>query len=274
MVPPLKASTNPFEPIYPPKPNNNPFTQNAVPAATSGPAKSDHNPFRKGDSITSPIAPSLPSKSDPNFFDSLIEQPHPAGLPAPMKPDGRQAKPNRMPDEGMEALDRMRGKTHSILNGEKLMSPAVQETIRAFDAKTPANIKRVLNRDVERSMIMHQSGEGVFSPGPVLRGRPTSVKIPPDIEKDSAKVFAHSHPYNPNTLSSIPSIRDHMIARANPDLEHIVQIPAPDANSPKRYIILSGAIPPRHYLLVKNPHNQSVRPPSPDGMTPYHHSPE
>jgi hypothetical protein len=167
------------------------------------------------------------------------------------------------PPEGVE-----QGK--SRWNGYKLMNPRIAEAIRYADLTFPPNHDGVVpSNPRERSMVFHDRGGAPGKAG-LARGRmnvgnEAEVDIPQDIRAPTARVFLHTHPFTGRHMHDIPSLADHLIARQNPNVEHIVQIPAPRGRATNPYILYSGAVPPRHYTLVENPDNLPVPPQSPDG---------
>jgi hypothetical protein len=74
----------------------------------------------------------------------------------------------------------------------------------------------------------------------------------------------------------LPTMRDHILAREHPHVEHIMQTPAPSRDAVNPYFIYNGALPPRYYTLVDNSRNRPVPPHSPDGdqLPPFHPHPE
>lgn len=159
-------------------------------------------------------------------------------------------------------------------NGYKLMSPNVQEAIPQFDSRFPNNVHGMVpDNPREFSQVFHDLGMDKLRPGIVTRGEESSVDIPADIHRPTARVMVHSHPYTGQHYSDIPSIDDQMVARRYPKLEHIVQTPAPEPGKPNVYQIFSGSLPPRYYTLVPNPGNLPVPPHSPDGHARFHPMP-
>ncbi|HLP42614.1 MAG TPA: hypothetical protein VK465_13985 [Fibrobacteria bacterium] len=167
-------------------------------------------------------------------------------------------------------LENWTGKPRSELKGFKRMSRHVQDAIPQIEQRFPENIHGViLDLPREHGQVFHDMGMGGLQPGPLLQGTESSVDVSADIHEPTARVYVHSHPYTGKHKGDHPSISDQRIARANPQVEHIVQVPAPHPGAANTYLTYSGAVPPRHYILVPNPDNLPVPPPSPDGSVPF-----
>lgn len=208
---------------------------------------------------------------------------HPVGHPpGPGTPPQSTKSPGPTPPpspgtQGLLDLQVLEGTQgpQSTWNGYKRMPPNVPEAIRQFNAATPLNIDGlVMGSPTERAQVLHDYGDGLLLTGRMVRGDGASVSVPPDIAWPTASVNVHSHPYTGQHRSDSASISDQIAARRNPQVQHIVQTPAPDAFAPNDYITYSGAFPPRHYTLVPNPRNLPVPPPSPDGVAPFHPYPD
>lgn len=168
----------------------------------------------------------------------------------------------------------------STWNGYKLMSRQVADAAIHCDRTFPPNIHGTVQENPQEwGRVFHDMGgrsrgTGVIDlvPGPLNIGTDGSVEVPRDISASTATVAAHQHPYTGEHLHNEPSMNDHLIARAFPDVEHIVQTPAAHRHGPNPYIIYTGALPPRFYTLVENPFDLPVPPPSPDGnqVPPFH----
>jgi hypothetical protein len=164
----------------------------------------------------------------------------------------------------------------STWNGFKLMPPNVKKAILHSDRTFPANVHgSVPGNPQEQALVFHDLGQGRMVPGQLNVGTEGSVQVPRDIKASTAKVYVHQHPYTGVHLHNEPSMNDHLVARAFPNVQHIVQIPARHRIGSNPYITYSGAVPPRFYTLVENPFNLEVPPPSPDrhGILPYHPRP-
>jgi hypothetical protein len=156
----------------------------------------------------------------------------------------------------------------SIDNGYKLMTPHLQEAIQQTNQLFPRNIDGVLLANPqEHSVIFHDLGRGRLEPGPQNVGTDSSVQIPPGLADPTARVYVHSHPYTGMHAHTEPSMADQAIARMNPNVHHIVQVPESELDFGNRFLIYSGAVPPRFYTLVPNHDNLPVSPraQSPDG---------
>jgi hypothetical protein len=169
-------------------------------------------------------------------------------------------------------------------NGYKLMNPHITDAVRYGDRAFPSNLDNVVGENPrERSVVFHDpggneaaTGRSGLVPGRMNLGTEAAVEVPPDLGASSARVFVHTHPFTGRHMHDIPSLADHLVARRNPNVEHIVQIPAPRGRATNPYILYTGAIPPRHYTLVENPDNLPVPPHSPDvdRLPPVHRRPE
>jgi hypothetical protein len=158
--------------------------------------------------------------------------------------------------------------------GFKLMSPNVRDAIEQFEQRVPSNVHGIV-RDSPREygQVFHDFDMGRLRPGIMAEGTSNSVDVPSDVHRPTARVNVHSHPYTGRDHSNFPSISDQMVARSLPNVEHIVQTPAPGPGQANVYLTYSGAVPPRHHVLVPNPNNLPVPPPSPDGSPKYHPMP-
>jgi hypothetical protein len=155
----------------------------------------------------------------------------------------------------------------SRFNGVKRMSPQVQDAIRQAELLFPPNIHGIKQKPHEHVVVFHDLGRPRLAAGERSVGTNDAVRVPDDIDFDTARVMVHSHPYTGKHQHYKPSIPDHMAAREYPHLEHVIQAPA--IGGVDQYLIYSGAIPPRYYHLRPNPDSQPVpRPDSPDGRMP------
>lgn len=150
--------------------------------------------------------------------------------------------------------------------GYKLRTPHMEEAIRQAEEILPPNIQGVEAQDKrEHGLVFHDHGDGTLALGSHDVGDRDAVPAPPDLYRPTARVHIHTHPYSPGSAYDYPSMADQLIARENPDVDFLVQIPAEAPGAKNEYIVLKGSHPPRFHLSVPNPANLPVPPHSPDG---------
>lgn len=221
------------------------------------------------DTSTGGRRPSLPTPPRSSTWGSLPSLPTPSGSNpwGPLHPPQPWPNPSHPPGgPGIEALTPV---TRSKWNGFKRMSPEVQDAIRQFNAACPENIASNHSTPPREHSIVFLDQDGkTLAKGLTVIGNEAGVSVSPEIENPKAKVVVHSHPFTGKHSHYEPSPADQSVARRYQQLEHIIQTPAPRADIPNQYLIYSGTVPPRHYILVENPDNLPVSPRSEDGVMP------
>jgi hypothetical protein len=154
----------------------------------------------------------------------------------------------------------------SQFRGYKLRTPHTEEAIRQAGQVLPPNIQGIESQDKrEHGLVFHDHGDGRLVLGSHDVGDRNSVPGPPDLYQPTARVHIHSHPYSPGSAHDYPSMADQLMARENPHVDFLVQIPAQAPGAQSDYVIYKGSYPPRFHLTVPNPGNLPVPPHSPDG---------
>ena len=208
-------------------------------------------------------------------------KPAPQSLPkastAPSSPQSPVWLPGREPgtasslyvpvDAGFDELDKMKAENRfGKFNGYKLMSPMHKEAIRQTEQIFLPNEYGVKRDSREQCVVFHEDRQGKLTAGEVRMGTEQEVYIPKEIDKVSARILVHSHPYLEGDTHYKPSMNDHFLARENGHVDHLIQAPAFDGQ--RQFLIYSGNVPPRYYFLLENPGNLPVPPKSPDGSMP------
>jgi hypothetical protein len=170
------------------------------------------------------------------------------------------------------AMDERRGDEfalgfpQSLPNGFKLMTRHQRDAIAQTQAMFPPNIRGTVMNPTEHVVVFHEHPfTGKLMPVGRSSGSESGVGMPADVVCPTARIMVHSHPFTGVHNHDFPSMADQLTARRIPNVEHMVQTPAASAGKPNKFLIYTGAYPPRFHTLVENPDNLPVSPHSPDG---------